>query len=99
MLTEYLDIYGVSNCSLDCNSAPHMVEIDTIVHQGRTVRLYTAVVYFPDHHKLHKKFLKAYYANKWAGAVFLARQLKADGPTEMRQYYINMIDRMEAGNN
>ena len=76
-----------------------VVELDTIAVKGKTegVKIFTPAIYQPEHHKLHKKYLKAYYDGEWEGAIFLAKQLKAEGPVEVRQYYSNMIDRMEEG--
>jgi len=75
------------------------VELDCIAVKGKTegVKIYTLSTYQPEHYKLHKKYLLAYYNGEWEGAIFLAKQLKKDGPTEMRQYYYNMIERMEEG--
>lgn len=75
------------------------VELDCIAVKGKTegVRIYTLASYHPDHYKLHKKYLMSYYNGDWETAIFFAGQLKLDGPTEMRQYYSNMIERMEQG--
>ena len=75
------------------------VELDCIAVKGKTegVKIYTLATYQPDHYKLHKKYLMGYYEGEWEGAIFLAKQLVADGPVEMRQYYKNMIERMEEG--
>ena len=75
------------------------VELDCIAVKGKTegVRIYTLAAYHPDHYKLHKKYLLSYYNGDWEAAMFFAGQLKLDGPTEMRQYYSNMIERMEEG--
>jgi adenylate cyclase len=76
-----------------------VIEMDNIAVKGKTegVRIYTLATYQPEHYKLHKKYLKAYYDGNWEGAIFLAKQLKADSPPHVRQYYINMIERMEEG--
>jgi adenylate cyclase len=75
------------------------VELDCIAVKGKTegVRIYTLASYHPDHYKLHKKYLMSYYSGDWETAIFFAGQLKLDGPTEMRQYYSNMIERIEQG--
>ena len=75
------------------------VELDCIAVKGKTegVRIYTLATYHQDHYKLHKKYLLAYYNGDWEAAIFFAKQLKKEGPTEMRQYYCNMIERMEEG--
>ena len=75
------------------------VELDCIAVKGKTegVRIYTLATYHQDHYKLHKKYLMAYYNGDWEAAIFFAKQLKKEGPTEMRQYYCNMIERMEEG--
>jgi len=75
------------------------VELDCIAVKGKTegVKIYTLASYHPDHYKLHKKYLMSYYSGDWETAIFFAGQLKLDGPTEMRQYYSNMIERMEQG--
>ena len=78
-----------------------VVELDTIAVKGKTegVKIYTICTYQDDHYKMHKKYLLAYYHGDWdeGGAIFFAKQLAKLGPPGMRQYYINMIDRMEAG--
>jgi adenylate cyclase len=76
-----------------------VAELDCIAVKGKTegVKIFTLATYQPEHYKLHKKYLKAYYDGEWEGAIFLAKQLKADGPVEVRQYYANMIERMEEG--
>lgn len=78
-----------------------VVELDCIAVKGKTegVRIYTVATYQEDHYKTHKKYLKAYYDGNWdeGGAIFLAKQLSQKAPPEMRQYYINMVERMEAG--
>ena len=75
------------------------VELDCIAVKGKNegVKIFTLATYQPEHYKLHKKYLLAYYHGDWEAAIFLAKQLKADGPPETRQYYINMIERMEEG--
>lgn len=78
-----------------------VVELDTIAVKGKTegVKIYTLATYHEDHYKLHKKYLKAYYDGNWdeGGAIFQAKQLTKSSPTGMRQYYLNMIERMEEG--
>ena len=76
-----------------------VVELDTIAVKGKTegVKIFTPAVYQPEHLKVHKKYLLGYYHGDWDAAIFLAKQLKADGPPETRQYYSNMIERMEEG--
>lgn len=76
-----------------------VAELDCIAVKGKTegVKIFTLAIFQPEHYKLHKKYLKAYYDGEWEGAIFLAKQLKAEGPPEMRQYYYNMIERMEEG--
>ena len=77
------------------------VELDCIAVKGKTegVKIYTIAAYQEDHYKLHKKYLKAYYEGAWddGGAIFLAKQLSIEGPPDMREYYKNMIERMEDG--
>lgn len=75
------------------------VELDCIAVKGKKegVKIFTLSTYQPDHYKLHKKYLLAYYHGDWEAAIFLAKQLKADGPPDMRQYYCNMIERMQEG--
>ena len=76
-----------------------VVELDCIAVKGKTegVKIYTLAAYQPKHYKLHKKYLMGYYGGEWEGAIFLAKQLASDGPVEMRQYYKNMIERLEEG--
>jgi adenylate cyclase len=76
-----------------------VVELDCIAVKGKTegVKIFTLSTFQPEHYKLHKKYLKAYYDGEWEGSIFLANQLKIDGPPDMRQYYCNMIERMEEG--
>ena len=75
------------------------VELDTIAVKGKTegVKIYGLSWYIPEHYKLHKKFLIAYYQGEWVGAIFFAKELAANGPKDLRQYYLNMIERMEEG--
>ena len=78
-----------------------VVELDTIAVKGKKegVKIFTIATYQEDHYKLHKKYLKAYYDGNWdeGGAIFQAKQLTISSPNEMRQYYANMIERMEEG--
>lgn len=78
-----------------------IVELDCIAVKGKTegVKIFSICAYQEDHYKLHKKYLKAYYDGNWedGGAIFLASQLSVDGPPNMRQYYLNMIERMSEG--
>ena len=77
------------------------VELDCIAVKGKTegVKIYTIAAYQEEHYKLHKKYLKAYYEGSWedGGAIFLAKQLSVESPPDMRDYYKNMIERMEQG--
>ena len=76
-----------------------IVELDTIAVKGKTegVQIYGLATYTQEHYKLHKKYLFSYYAGNWKEASFFAEQLKIDGPTEMRQYYTNMLERFAEG--
>jgi adenylate cyclase len=76
-----------------------VVELDTIAVKGKTegVQVYSIAAYTQDHYKLHKKFLFSYYVGNWKEASFFAEQLKTIGPTEMRQYYTNMLERFADG--
>lgn len=76
-----------------------VVELDNIAVKGKTegVKIFSVATYQPDHYKEHKKYLMAYYDGNWETAIFLAKQLADHGPTGMRQYYKNMIERMEEG--
>lgn len=75
------------------------VELDCIAVKGKSIGLniFTIAAYQPEHYKLHKKYLKAYYDGEWPGAVFIAKVLRMEGPVEMREYYDKMVERMEAG--
>ena len=75
------------------------VELDCIAVKGKSIGLniFTIAAYQPDHYKLHKKYLRAYYDGEWPGAIFMAKVLRKEGPVEMREYYDKMIERMEAG--
>jgi adenylate cyclase len=76
-----------------------VVELDCIAVKGKTegVKIYTPCVYQEEHYKLHKKYLKSYYDGIWDSAIFFAKDLEINGPTELRQYYHNMIERMLEG--
>lgn len=76
-----------------------IVELDNIAVKGKKegVQIFGLATYLPDHYKLHKKYLSSYYSGHWKEAIFFAGQLQVDGPVEMRQYYINMIERMNEG--
>jgi adenylate cyclase len=93
-------ILGARTAELIKDEYP-VIELDTIAVKGKTegVKIFTLSTYYEDHYKLHKKYLKAYYDGNWedGGAIFLAKQLVAEAPTDLRQYYTNMIERMEEG--
>lgn len=91
-------IIGPETAKLVKDEIP-VVELDCIAVKGKTVglKIYTPATYVPEHYKLHKKYLMAYYHGDWEAAIFLAKQLKKDSPTHMREYYCKMIDRMEEG--
>ena len=91
-------IIGPTTAELVKDEIP-VVELDCIAVKGKTVGLniFTPATYQPEHYKLHKKYLKAYYDGEWEGSIFLAKQLEVNGPTEMREYYGKMIERMEQG--
>lgn len=78
-----------------------VVELDCIAVKGKKegVKIYTVCTYQEDHYKCHKKYLKSYYDGNWddGGAIFQAKQLSQKAPPDMRQYYINMAERMEEG--
>jgi adenylate cyclase len=76
-----------------------VVELDTIAVKGKTegVRIFGLASYQPQHYSTHKKYLKCYYDGNWTEAHFFAEHLKLNGPTEMRQYYSNMIERLDEG--
>ena len=78
-----------------------VVELDCIAVKGKKegVKIFTVCTYMEEHYTLHKKYLMAYYNGDWdsGGAIFLAKRLVEEGPPEMRQYYTNMIERLEEG--
>jgi len=76
-----------------------VVELDTIAVKGKTigVKVFSVSTYQQEHYKLHKKYLSAYYRGEWDSAIFFAEQLKSQAPSDMRQYYKNMIERMLEG--
>jgi len=93
-------ILGARTAELIKDEYP-VVELDTIAVKGKTegVKIFTLSTYYEDHYKLHKKYLKAYYDGNWGdgGAIFLAKQLAIEAPSDLRQYYTNMVERMEEG--
>ena len=97
-------VYGV-DIILDSETAEKLkseypiVELDNIESSNNSMgsRIYSTSWYIPEHYKEHKKFLRAYYCGEWKGAIFFAKDLAANGPVDLRQYYKNMIARMEEG--
>lgn len=85
--------YAVEDIVLEpTDSDQHLLELDCIADLG--VRVFTGCVYQQPHYRLHKKFLYCLYNNITASAVFFGRILMSEAPPEMRQYYINMIERL-----
>ena len=74
----------------------NVIELDNIAVKGKTegIKIYTIgeTVKFK-----HDEYLKEYYRGSWDKAIKWAKDLVEDDSVTIKQYYMNMIERMEEG--
>jgi len=73
-----------------------VIELDNIAVKGKTegIKIYTigeTVKY------KHDEYLKEYYRGNWDKAIKWAKELVEDEKVTIKQYYLNMIERMQEG--
>lgn len=73
-----------------------IVELDNIAVKGKTegIKIYT-IGETVKH--AHSEYLKEYYRGNWDKAIKWAKGLSEDDSVDIKQYYLNMIERMEEG--
>ena len=73
-----------------------IVELDNIAVKGKTegIKIYT-IGETVKH--AHNEYLKEYYRGNWDKAISWAKGLVEDDSVTIKQYYLNMIERMEEG--
>jgi adenylate cyclase len=74
----------------------NIIELDNIAVKGKTegIKIYTigeTIKY------KHDEYLKEYYRGNWDKAIKWANDLVNDDSVTIKQYYMNMIERMEEG--
>ena len=74
----------------------NVIELDNIAVKGKTegIKIYTigeTIKY------KHDEYLKEYYRGNWDKAIKWANDLVNDDSVTIKQYYMNMIERMEEG--
>ena len=73
-----------------------VIELDTIAVKGKTVGVKVYTIADIADITAHKKYLRAYYAGKWDAAIVMIQHLvKAN--SELKQYYTNMLERLNEG--
>jgi len=74
----------------------HVIELDNIAVKGKTegVRIYTIGETIKH---AHNEYLKEYYRGNWNKAIKWAKGLVEDDSVTIKQYYLNMIERMQEG--
>jgi adenylate cyclase len=74
----------------------NVIELDNIAVKGKTegIKIYTIgeTVKFK-----HDEYLKEYYRGNWDKSIKWAKDLAEDDSVTIKQYYMNMIERMEEG--
>ena len=74
----------------------NVIELDNIAVKGKTegIKIYTIgeTVKFK-----HDEYLKEYYRGNWDKSIKWAKDLAQDDSVTIKQYYMNMIERMEEG--
>jgi adenylate cyclase len=73
-----------------------VIELDNIAVKGKTegIKIYT-IGETVKH--AHSEYLKEYYRGNWDKAIKWAKGLAEDDSVTIKQYYLNMIERMEEG--
>ena len=74
----------------------NVIELDNIAVKGKTegVKIYT-IGETVKH--AHNEYIKEYYRGNWDKAIKWAKGLVEDDSVTIKQYYMNMIERMEEG--
>ena len=74
----------------------NVIELDNIAVKGKTegIKIYT-IGETVKH--AHNEYLKEYYRGNWDKAIKWAKGLAEDDSVTIKQYYMNMIERMEEG--
>ena len=74
----------------------NVIELDNIAVKGKTegIKIYT-IGETVKH--AHSEYLKEYYRGNWSKAIKWAKGLAEDDSVTIKQYYLNMIERMEEG--
>jgi adenylate cyclase len=74
----------------------HIIELDNIAVKGKTegIKIYTLGETIKH---AHNEYLKEYYRGNWDKAIKWAKGLAEDDSVTIKQYYLNMIERMEEG--
>jgi adenylate cyclase len=73
-----------------------VIELDNIAVKGKTegIKIYT-IGETVKH--AHSEYIKEYYRGNWDKAIKWAKGLSEDDSVTIKQYYLNMIERMEEG--
>lgn len=74
----------------------NVIELDNIAVKGKTegIKIYTLGETVKH---AHNEYLKEYYRGNWDKAIKWAKGLAEDDSVTIKQYYMNMIERMEEG--
>ncbi len=74
----------------------NVIELDNIAVKGKKegVRIYTIG---ETRKEGHQEFLDLYYSGDWKKAIFVATTLMNDNTVSIKDYYENMIERLEEG--
>jgi len=74
----------------------NVIELDNIAVKGKTegIKIYT-IGETVKH--AHNEYIKEYYRGNWDKAIKWAKGLVEDDSVTIKQYYMNMIERMEEG--
>jgi adenylate cyclase len=74
----------------------NVIELDNIAVKGKKegVRIYTIG---ETQKERHQEFLDLYYSGDWKKAIFVATTLMNDDTVSIKDYYVNMIERLEEG--
>jgi adenylate cyclase len=73
-----------------------VIEMDTIAVKGKTegVKVYTIGKTVAH---MHAEYLKEYYRGNWKDALRWARMMVNNDDVTIKDYYVNMIERLEQG--
>jgi adenylate cyclase len=73
-----------------------VIELDNIAVKGKTEGIKIYSIGETINYK-HDEYLKEYYRGNWSKAIKWAKELAEDEKVTIKQYYLNMIERMEEG--